>query len=172
MKQKNNQHRRVKMKEKTDEEELKKELKGNLPVFKSVTQIKNMRKERFVVPQATTFEITQKVVLTEEKQKETVFKLVDRKPEWLDLTEEQQKEEIKAVLLLQTVAEYLYSKNHISEDCTMFENGFDKDGNVVLDAFYIKDSKLQRKLRAQFEKKESEKEGTVISLADYQKEDN
>lgn len=159
------------MSKKLDEEKLKKDLKNNLPVFKSVSTFENMRKERFVVPQATSFEITQKAVLKEDKQKETVHKLVDRTPHWLELSEEEQKDEIKAVLLLQTVAEYLYSTNHITDDCTMFENGFDKDGNVVLDAFYIKDSKLQQQLKSEFEKKENIGEQKVFSLDEYRKKE-
>lgn len=146
---------------------------NNYPIFRSSDTFSNMRKERFVVPQPTTLLICNEAVLTKEKQKETVRKLVDRRPDWLDLTDEEQKEEIKAVLVLQTVAEYLYAKGYIQSDCTMFENGFDAEGNVVLDAFYVKDTSTLRGIKRQMKKKEEEakKEKTTsfVSLSEFRK---
>lgn len=142
-----------------------------LPIFKSVDNHGNMRRERFVVPQAASYEITQQAVLTEESQKIVVEKLVDRTPHWLDLEPKEQKDEIKAALLLNTVAYFLYNKGYITEDCDMYENGFDKDGNVVLDAFYIKETKLQKEMKKNFEEKRANKENknkaSVFSLVGY-----
>lgn len=143
--------------------------KEAMPVFKSSSTLANMKKDTFVVPQATTFEICQNFLLTEEVQKQTTNKLVDRTPHWLDLSDKEQVEEIKAALVLQTVAEYLYKEEYISDKCTMFENGFDKDGNVVLDAFYVKDNEMQRNLKKEFENKRVEKKAPVLSFSDFKK---
>ena len=145
--------------------------KEKLPIFTSSEEFSNMRRVRFIVPQASSYEITQKVVLTEESQKIAVSKLVDRTPHWLDLEEQEQKDEIKAALLLYTVAHFLYQEDDITDDCTMDENGFDKDGNIVLDAFYVKETKLQKQVQQDFKnkriEKEEEKKNSVFSLVDY-----
>ena len=145
--------------------------KEKLPIFTSSEEFSNMRRVRFVIPQASSYEITQKVVLTEESQKIAVSKLVDRTPHWLDLEEQEQKDEIKAALLLYTVAQFLYQEDYITDDCTMYENGFDKDGNIVLDAFYVKETKLQKQVQQEFKnkriEKEEEKKNSVFSLVDY-----
>lgn len=140
-----------------------------LPIFRDTEVFENMRRDRFIIPQATSYEITQKVVLTKESQEIAVRKLVDRTPDWLDLEEEEQHQEIKAALLLYTVAQFLYKENYISNECSMYENGFDKEGNVVLDAFYIRETKLQKQMAKEFKNKKvtSEKKGEVISLAKH-----
>lgn len=151
-----------------DEKELEKDLKkDSLPIFKSSENIGNMKKDRFVVPQATSFKICKDFKLKEESQKETVNKLVDRTPQWLDLSSEEQTEEIKAALVLQTVAEFLYAKRYISDKCSMYENGFDKDGNIILDAFYIKDSKVQQQLKQKYKNKRTEKENKVSPISSF-----
>ena len=119
-------------------------LTEEFPIFRTNETYGNMKKTRFVVPQPTSFSICESYQLSKEAQSLAVRKLVDRKPDWLELTEEEQHEEIKAVLVLQTIAEYLYDKNYIQNDCTMFENGFDKDGNIVLDAFYVKEDSVNK----------------------------
>lgn len=129
---------------------------NDLPIFRTRDTFSNMRKDRFVIPQPTTLFVCKQYVLNKESQKRTVDKLVDRTPNWLELSLQEQTEEIKAALVLQTVAEYLYAKNMIQKDCTMFENGFDKDGNVILDAFYVKDTKTKKKWEDAFTKKETQ----------------
>lgn len=131
---------------------------NELPIFRTRDVFSNMKKDRFVIPQPTTLFICQNYVLKKESQSVTVNKLVDRTPNWLKMKQPEQMEAIKAALVLQTVAEYLNAKNMIQEDCTMFENGFDKDGNVVLDAFYVKDTKVKAGWEKEFKKKEASSE--------------
>jgi len=129
-----------------------------LPIFRTSEMLANMKKERFVVPQPTSLFVCEHYMLNEESRIRTVNKLVDRTPAWLEYSQEEQIEEIKAALILQTVAEYLYAKNYIQSTCTMFENGFDKDGNIVLDAFYVKDTIVKKKWEHEFKNKRIEKE--------------
>ena len=142
---------------------------NDFPVFRSSETFSNMRKERFVVPQRTSFFICEEFVLTEEAQKTTIDKLVDRTPNWLEMSDEEQKDSIKATLVLQTVAEYLYAKSYIQKNCDMYENGYDKDGNVVLDAFYIKKTKDQVKWKNRIKAKKKMKRAPVVKLKDFSK---
>ena len=131
-----------------------------LPIFRTSETLANMKKDRFVVPQPTSLFVCENYVLNEESRIRTVNKLVDRTPAWLNYSQEEQIEEIKAALILQTVAEYLYAKNYIQSTCTMFENGFDKDGNIVLDAFYVKDTAVKKKWEREFKNKRIAKQNS------------
>lgn len=139
---------------------------GSLPIFRSSKQVANMKIDHFVVPQAATNIILASFKLPQEQQENAVAKLVDRRPDWLDLSNEEQVDEIRAVLLLETVAWYLYSKNFIQDHCTMYENGFDKDGNVVLDAFYVTEKSTKRAIEKLGNKKQegkaAEQNGRII----------
>lgn len=127
---------------------------NEMPIFRTRDVFGNMKKDRFVVPQPTTLVICNQYVLKKDSQTTTVNKLVDRTPNWLKMEKEDQLEAIKAALVLQTVAEYLKAKNMIQDSCTMFENGFDKDGNVVLDAFYVKENKVKAGWEKEFKNKQ------------------
>lgn len=123
-------------------EKLQKEFnpEGNkLPIFRSSDTYANMRKERFTVPLQTAEYISKAYKLTQERMSDAVNKLVDRTPHWLEMDEDEQKEEIRAILLLEAVAYYLYDNNSIQSSCNMYENGFDENGNIILDAFYVKE---------------------------------
>lgn len=136
-----------------------------LLVFKSVTEQANMTIERLVVPQSSSFEILETYKLSKKLQERAVHKLVDRTPDWLSLSEEEQHEAIKAVLTLESVAHYLYDEGTIREDCTMYENGFDEDGNIVLDTFYITESyskDIIEQLKTAKEIKQHQKDAKVI----------
>lgn len=128
-----------------------------LPIYKTSDTFSNMRKDRFVIPQPTTLRICQEVVLNKKAQERTVNKLVDRTPGWLKMEKEEQVENIKAALVLETVAQYLYAKNHIQNHCTMYENGYDHNGNVVLDAFYVKDTKVKKNWESMVKEKSVQK---------------
>ena len=150
-----------------EREQQKGDIKNNeFPIFRSAETYGNMKKERFIVPQQSTFFICENFVLTEESQKTTVNKLVDRTPDWMSLEEEEQKDAIKATLVLQTVAEYLYKEDYITKACDMYENGYDKDGNVVLDAFYITKTQEQIKWEDRFKAKKRKK-SSVVKFKDY-----
>lgn len=138
---------------------------NELPIFRTRDNFSNMRKDRFVIPQPTTLFICENYVLKKDSQATTVNKLVDRTPDWMEMEEEDQLEAIKAALVLQTVAEYLNTKNMIQSNCTMFENGFDKDGNVILDAFYIKENKVKAGWEKEFQQKETDKTVETEKLA-------
>ena len=120
---------------------------GQLPVFKTVERYANMLKERFVVPQNVIVEILEDYTLNEDLQKKAVNKMVDRTPHFLDLTEEERLNEIKSILTLESVAYYLLDMGMIQEHCSMYENGFDAEGNIVLDAFYVDDETELNKLK-------------------------
>lgn len=134
----------------------------DLKILRSYSKIGNMLKEKFVVPKEVIYLILTNFTLTEEAQKTAVNKLVDRKPNWTKLSEEEQLEEIKAILTLQTVAEYLYTNGLIHESCEMFENGFDKNGNVVLDAMYLEETEQTEKINELFIKKEQAKKNNNV----------
>lgn len=147
-----------------------KELKENeLPLFKTVDELANMRIETFRVPQASFYQIKEQFVLPRDHQSKTVEKLVDSRPDWLDLDEEEQLAEIKLKLILETVAQYLYSNDYISEQCTMYDNGFDEQGNVVLSAYYVKETTKGNAIKEAIEQKKDMKHKPVVSLADYKK---
>lgn len=148
---------------------MKKIKDDELPIFKTSDTFSNMRKDRFVIPQPTTLQICQSFSLNKEAQERTVNKLVDRTPDWLDMEEEEQKEGIKATLVLETVAQFLYTKNHIQDNCTMYENGYDKDGNIVLDAFYVKDTKVKNKWEKAVQSKKSETSAKKNNIVPFNK---
>lgn len=129
---------------------------GQIPVFKTIEEYANMIKERFVVPQNMTAKILKDYLLDEELQKEAVNKLVDRTPHFLELSEEERIQEITAVLTLETVAYYLNDTGQIRPGSNMYENGFDENGNVILDVFYINDTETQEEiLRLQNKKRKN-----------------
>ena len=130
---------------------------SDIKVFRVNDSYANMDKERLVVPQNSTLEILSIYELPEEIQKTAVSKLVDRTPHWLDLSEEEQKNEIKAVLTLESVAYYLYEQGTIRETCSLYENGFDKDGNVVIDAFYVDEEDSLREIKQKANQRRKER---------------
>lgn len=147
-----------------------KELKENeLPVFKSSQEMANMTIDTFIVPQASFYEMKERFVLPRDFQSKVIEKLVDETPNWLDLEEEEQVAEIKMKLILETVAQYLYAHDYISENCTMYDNGFDKNGNVMLNAFYVKDTEKGQAVQVAIDKKKQKQSKKVTSLADYKK---
>lgn len=113
---------------------------NHLQLFKSETQFSNMVIEHFVIPPQSSYAMTQHYRLEEELQQQAVLGLVDRTKNWLELDDAVQIERIKAVLLLETVAHYLYEEGTIREDCDLYENGFDTDGNILLDVYYVEDT--------------------------------
>lgn len=137
-----------------------------LPIFRSSDTYANMRKERFTIPLETAEYIAKTYKLNQQRMSDAVNKLVDRTPHWLDMDEEEQKEEIRAILLLETVAYYLYDNKSIQETCNMYENGFDANGNVILDAFYIKQKAVKAKedVDALFNKDASASKQNVLRL--------
>lgn len=148
-------------------EKLQKEFnpEGNkLPIFRSSDTYANMRKERFTVPLQTAEYISKAYKLTQQRMSDAVNKLVDRTPHWLEMDEDEQKEEIRAILLLETVAYYLYDNNSIQSSCNMYENGFDENGNIILDAFYVKEKSPVTKeaVDSLFKKDMIKTEGNVI----------
>lgn len=130
---------------------------GQIPVFKTTQKHANMTIDKFVVPQNMTMQIINDFDLDKGIQSDAINKLVDRTPNWLDLSEEDQKNEIKATLTLETVANYLYHMDFITDKCDMYENGFDKDGNVVLDAFYVENGKTLAEINRLRKKKVKQK---------------
>lgn len=139
---------------------------SDIKVFKVNDSYANMDKERLVVPQSSTLEILSIYKLPEEIQKTAVNKLVDRTPHWLDLSEKEQKNEIKAILTLESVAYYLYEQGTIRETCSLYENGFDKDGNVVIDVFYVNEEESLREIKQKAIQRRKER------IIDFQAEKN
>lgn len=135
---------------------------GEMPVFKTIEKYSNMIKERFVVPQNFTAKILEDYVLDIELQKRAVNRLVDRTPNWLDIAEEDRIHEIKAILTLETVAHYLLDSGTIREGSDMYENGFDKDGNVVVDVFYVENTKTLDEIKKAKAKKKNKELGNKI----------
>lgn len=131
---------------------------NKLPIFKNSTKFANMIIDTYTVPQNITEKIIKAFVLSKEQQTSAVHKLVDRRPDWLDLNEEERNDEILAVLTLETVAYYLNDKKIIRSGSDMYQNYFDKDGNVVVNVFYIKNSKTKEQIESIRAKKEKEKD--------------
>ena len=140
--------------------------KDRLPIFRSEDTFSNMKKVRFTVPQVAVLKILEEQSISKEIQADAVNKLVDRTPDWLEMEDDERYEAIKATLTLETVAWYLYERNYIQESCTMYENGFDENGNVILDAFYVKETKTKNEIESLKQLKEKpvpkSKEAVVI----------
>lgn len=137
--------------------------KNDIYILTTTSKMSNMTKERFVVPQSSIEKILNIYILPEELQKEAVNQLVDRRHDWLDLTEEEQLNQIKSILLLETVTFFLYHNDYIREGSDMYHNGFDKDGNVSLDVFYIEDAEINNRLeQAKITKRELKSQNKVL----------
>lgn len=137
--------------------------KNDIYILTTTSKMSNMTKERFVVPQSSIEKILKIYVLPEELQKEAVNQLVDRRHDWLDLTEEEQLNQIKSILLLETVTFFLYDNDYIREGSDMYHNGFDKDGNVSLDVFYVEDAEISEKLeQAKTAKRKLQSESKIL----------
>lgn len=110
---------------------------GQITIFRSNASHANMKVERFVVPQNSTLIILDIFKLDKDKQERAINKLVDRTPDWLQMTTESQVNLIKLTLSQESVVYYLYETGTIRKDCSMYENSVDENGNIVIDAFYI-----------------------------------
>lgn len=128
-----------------------KEMKS--PIFKTEKTISNMRIETIVVPETSVREYLKGAQLTESAQKKAVHDLVDRTPQWLTLTDEQQKAAIVMAMTQETVLYKLIESGEIGEKCDYYEAEFDKEDSLIVTAYY---TTVNRKLRRALEKQTKE----------------
>lgn len=116
-------------------------------IFLAEYKMSNMKMHRIVVSDAAIFGILEgPYKLTEEAQEEAVNNLVDRTPEWVELGQDVQVEKIKAVLTQEMVLEYLVETGSIKKDCDIVNVGIDKEGSIVIEAYYTTVNREQRRL--------------------------
>lgn len=106
----------------------------------------NMNLEHIHVSNGAIQLILKSIKLNEEAQLEIVDKLVDRSPNWSTLSQEEQINKIKTILTQETVIEYLRFNGDIRQDVNMLEAGIDKEGSIIVTAFYIKDDEQIEKV--------------------------
>lgn len=146
----------------TGEQGTSKEMEGLSGIFISEHDMNNMRMERIVVSNPAILAILKVTQLPEAKQEEAVAQLVDRTAEWMELEPEVQMERIKAVLTQETIIEYLVEKEYITAKCDMVNTGIDVEGSVVIEAYYVK---LSREQRRAFKKASTDEEREKMAAA-------
>lgn len=114
-------------------------------IFISEHDMNNMRMERIVVSNPAILAILKVTELPVAKQEAAVAQLVDRTADWMDIEPDVQMERIKAVLTQETIIEYLVEKEYINDKCDMVNTGIDVEGSVVIEAYYVKLSREQRR---------------------------
>lgn len=122
-------------------------------IYLAEYQMNNMTMERIVVSNPAIIKILESLLLTPEEQEQAVNLLVDRTPEWNDLSTEEQVNKIKACLTQETVIEFLKEQGAIRPKCDMVQTGIDQEGSVVVEAYY---TNLNREQRRAVEKATSE----------------
>lgn len=144
-----------------------KELEGISGIFIAEYDMSNMKLERIVVSGAAILAILKVTELSQEAQEEAVIDLVEREPNWLDIEPEIQIERIKAVLTQETVIEYLKEKGAIRKKCDMVQTGIDKEGSIVIEAYYTELNREQRRAidRAMSEEKKQDMAKAVNILS-------
>lgn len=118
-----------------------------LGIFITQQEVSNMKVENIHVSDFAIQTILKTVNLVEEAQFDAVDKLVARTPDWFKLSEEEQTNKIKTVLLQETVIEYLRLNQFIKEDVTMVDVGIDKEGSVIVSAYYVEENDLLGKIQ-------------------------
>lgn len=122
-------------------------------IIKTEKTISNMRIETIIVPDASVMKYLQGPQLTEAAQKKAVHDLVDRTPQWLTLTEEQQQAAIIMAMTQETVIYKLIASGEIGEKCDYYEAEFDEEDSLIITAYY---TTVSRKIRRALEKQTKE----------------
>lgn len=120
-------------------------------IYLSEHQMNNMTMERIVVSNPAILKILDLVQLSDEEQVEAVGLLVDRTPNWLELSEDENENEqlqvakIKTVLTQETVLKYLAEEGIIRPKCDTVQLGIDEEGSIVVEAYYVQLNREQRR---------------------------
>lgn len=123
------------------------EVAGLSGIFLAEYQMSNMRMERIVVSNPAILKILElPQQLSQEAQEKIVNDLVDRTPEWQEMDQAAQVEKIKTVLTQETVLEHLVYTGTIRKDCQMTSIGIDKEGSIVIEAYYTTMNRKQRRM--------------------------
>lgn len=117
-----------------------------LGIFITKQNVGNMNIEHIHVSDFAIQTILKTVQLSQKTQFEVVDKLVDRTPDWLSHEEEDRMVKIKAALIQETVVEYLRLTEEIREDVDMLEIGIDKEGSIIVSAYYIDKSQIPKEI--------------------------
>jgi hypothetical protein len=128
-------------------------------------RVSNMDMERIMVAGFAVVDILQRTRLSQSAQEEAVDRLVDRTPNFLKLKEEERVEKIKAVLIQETVIEYLRHEGIIREKVDMVDSGVDEEGSVVVTAYYTHVSReIRRALKKQYDEDQMRKAEAAINI--------
>jgi hypothetical protein len=134
-------------------------------IFISKETISNMEMERIMVAGFAVVDILSRTQLSQSAQEEAIDKLVDRTPNFIKLKPEVAVEKIKMVLTQETVIEYLRHQDIIRKNADMVEVGVDKEGSLVVTAFYTKLSRdVRRALKKQYDAKDMAKAEAAINI--------
>lgn len=142
-----------------------KEFEGMSGIFIAEYDMNNMTLERIVVSNPAILAILKVTQLSTAAQEKAVDDLVDRSADWEDIEPEIQIERIKAVLTQESIIEYLVEKGVITKKCDMVQTGIDAEGSVVIEAYYTKLSREQRRmLDKSMEKGQKEKMANAVNI--------
>lgn len=145
-------------------------------IYLSEHEMSNMTMERIVVSNPAIVKILELVQLSEEEQVEAMELLVDRTPDWLELDEDEDENErlqiakIKTVLTQETVLKYLVNEGVLKPSCDTAQVGIDTEGSVVVEAYYVKLSREQR--RAAKKSMTEEQQKSLVQAVNALGEDN
>lgn len=137
-----------------------------LGIFITQQEVANMKVDHIHVTDFAIQTILKTVHLNQDSQNEIVDKLVDRNPNWARLTPESQINKIKVALTQETVAEYLRLNKYISENVDMLEMGIDKEGSIVVSAFYIEQPEAVKNALPQLSEEEVNEMEAQMNILD------
>jgi hypothetical protein len=136
-------------------------------IFITEHDISNMKMERILVSNPAILKILELIKLPKKDQEDAVDNLVSRTPDWMDLEPEVQIQKIKVVLTTETILYYLTGIETIRKDCDLVEVGVDEEGSVVVYAYYVDMSRVQRReMIKKTSKKDKEKIKATASELD------
>lgn len=124
-------------------------------IFITKEKVHNMDVERILVAGFAIKDILERTKLTVKAQEEAVDRLVERTPMFFSMEPEEVHEKIKIALTEETVVEYLRHEGIIRKKADMVEVGVDKEGSLVVTAFY---TNVPREIRRAIQKQVSKKE--------------
>lgn len=110
------------------------------------SDVSNMTMDKITVPQAAAAAILKTIHLTEEAQHDAMDKLLNRTPNYHELSTEEATEKIKVMLTMETVVEFLRLGEYIPPSVDMIEVGIDGEGSIVVTSYDVKQDETTEKL--------------------------
>lgn len=143
------------------------EPKEVLGIFVQKNEVSNLNMETIHVTDYAIQTILKTIRLNPEVQEEVIDKMVDRTPDYFNLSPEEQTNKIKTTLTIETVIEYLRLEGYIREGIDMVEVGIDEEGSLVVQAYYVAKTELTEKVfKEQMTEEQMEEYERQINILD------